>query len=386
MNQRREPVPLWACPFRPFFLSSALAAALLVPLWLWIWLNGQQTLALPPVLWHQHEMLAGLLNAAIAGFLLTAVCNWTGTTPLSGWRLLGLWLIWLGGRLAMGLAGEAAPLAVALDLAFMPLVALDAGLRIWRARQKRQLLVLLVVLAFWLLDLAFHFSGQARYLHALVMLGALLILVIGGRITPAFTANWLRMQGAASPRRALPTWMDRTGLISVAAMVGLEATGGGPAGLMAVLAAAATLLVLARPIYWSAWRTRSEPLLWILHIGHLWVVMGLALRGLAALSVVPATAWLHALGAGAIATMILGVMTRVTVGHTGRPMRLQRGALSAYVLILIAGLTRVAVAVAWIPMIAGLWGAALAWSAAWVLFLASYAPILLAPRADGRPG
>jgi len=378
--------PPLAFPFRVFFLSSALAGAVLVPVWLWAWTRGVDTLALPPLLWHQHEMLAGFLNAAIAGFLLTAVCNWTGTAPVAGRRLLALWLLWLAGRVAMA-AGGAFPLPAALvDLAFMPLVMLSVGRRIWWARQRRQMVLLGVLAAFWGLDLLFHWTGQPRFLHALVLLTAALILIIGGRITPAFTANWLRQQGDDPARVRRRPGLDRAGLVAALALVVLEAGGWTAPVLVAPLAGVAALLALWRLAGWAGWRTRAEPLLWILHLGHLWVVVGLLLRALAAVSPVPPTAWLHALGAGAMGTMILGVMTRVAVGHTGRPLRLRRGGLWIYGLVLVAGIVRVLVALGWAPMMAGLWLAALGWSAALLLFLAVYGGILCTPRADGRPG
>ena len=137
-NRRRSTPPLLEFPFRLFFMSSALSAAILVPLWLWLWTSGPQTLALPPLLWHQHEMLAGFVNAAIAGFVLTAICNWTGTPPLSGRRLLGLWLLWLAGRLGMAFGADAPLFVTALDLAFMPAVTASVGLRVWQARQRRR--------------------------------------------------------------------------------------------------------------------------------------------------------------------------------------------------------------------------------------------------------
>lgn len=387
LNSHRANRPVLAFPFRPFFLSSALAAAALVPLWLWIWTHGQGTLALPPLSWHQHEVLAGFLNAAVAGFLMTAVCNWTGTQPLAGRRLLALWALWFAARVAMAFGGSAgAPVAVALDLAFLPLVALDVGARVWRARQRRQAMILVILAAFWGLDLAFHWSGDTRYLHALVMLAALLILVIGGRITPAFTANWLRIHGDDPARVVQRPGMDRAAFLAVAALVVIQASGWRPAWLVAGLAMVAALLVTIRVGGWAAWQTRREPLLWILHVGHLWVAVGCLLHGLAALSLVPGSAWLHALGAGAMGTMVLGVMTRVTMGHTGRPLRLLRGGGYAYALILFAGLARVAVALGWLPMMPGLWLSALTWSAAWLIFLIVYGPILMAPRADGKPG
>lgn len=382
-----KPLPaLLAFPFRLFFISSALAGAILIPSWLWLWTSGWRGLALAPVAWHQHEMLAGFVNAAVAGFLLTAVCNWTGTRPLSGWRLLGLWCLWLAGRLGMAFGTDFPVLATVLDLAFLPVVAASVGLRVWHARQRRQAILVLVLTTLWGLDLLFHWTGETRFLHALVLLTAVLILVIGSRITPAFTANWLRTQGRDPRSVVVRPLLDRVGLVAALVMVVVEAGAWQVPLLSGSVAMLAALLVLARLAGWSGWLTRREPLLWILHVGHLWVAAGFALRGLAAFSLVPDTAWLHALGAGAMGTMILAVMTRVTVGHTGRPLRLRPGGLCAYGFILAAGMARVLVALGWLPLMPGLWLASLAWSAAWLIFLVFYGPILMAPRADGKPG
>ncbi len=377
---------LFAFPFRIFFVSTALAAAALVPLWLWWLLGGGGAPALPALLWHQHEMTVGFLNAAIAGFLLTAVCNWTGTPPVAGRALLGLWALWLGARLGL-LSGPAwYGVAVAMDLAFLPLVALIVARRVWRARQPRQALPIAVLLALWGLDAAFHATGDARFLHGLVLLAAVLILVIGGRITPAFTANWLRQHGDSPDRvrRYLP--LDIAGLGAGVAVVVLELTGqGGPAaGAVGLLAALVTGVRLAG---WAGWRVRREPLLWILHLGHAWVVLGYMLWALGRLGApVAPTAWVHALGAGAMGSMILGVITRVSMGHTGRPLRLLPGMLWGYLAILAAGLLRVLAGLGAVPWQGSLWLAAALWVLAWSVFLVRYVPVLAAPRADGRPG
>lgn len=385
-NRRLSDLSLLGFPFRLFFISSALAGAILVPSWLWVWTHGWPGLALAPVSWHQHEMLAGFVNAAAAGFLLTAICNWTGTPPLAGRRLLGLWLLWLAGRLGMAFGADFPLLATLLDLAFMPVVAVSVGLRVWHARQRRQAVLLLVLMMLWGLDLLFHWTGDARFLHALVLLTALLILVIGGRITPAFTANWLRMQGRDPRSVVVRPLLDRAALVATVALVVLEAGAWNVPALTGAVALLAALLLLARLAGWSGWRTGREPLLWLLHVGHLWVAVGFLLRGLAAFSLVPDTAWLHALGAGAMGTMVLAVMTRVAVGHTGRALRLRPGGLWAYGSILAAGVTRVCVTLGWLPVMPGLWLASLTWSAAWLIFLAAYGPLLAAPRADGKPG
>ena len=147
--------PVLAFPFRLFFLSAAVAAALLVPLWLFVLTQGgMDHLALAPLHWHQHEMLAGFLNAAIAGFLLTAICNWTGARPVAGGSLLAVWLLWLTGRLAMMFGGAWPLMATVIDLAFLPVLAWLAGIRIWHARQYRQLVLMMVLAACWVLDLS----------------------------------------------------------------------------------------------------------------------------------------------------------------------------------------------------------------------------------------
>ena len=158
----KRPPPLLAFPFRLFFISSALAGAILIPSWLWVWTSGWRGLALAPLAWHQHEMLFGFVNAAVAGFLLTAVCNWTGTRPLSGWRLLGLWCLWLAGRLGMAFGADVPALATVVDLAFLPVVAASVGLRVWHARQRRQAVLVLVMATLWGLDLLCRGAGETR--------------------------------------------------------------------------------------------------------------------------------------------------------------------------------------------------------------------------------
>ncbi|WOD27062.1 NnrS family protein [Alloalcanivorax xenomutans] len=384
-SPRRPWAVLFAFPFRIFFVSTGVAAVLLLPLWLW-WLLGGGGPAMSALLWHQHEMTVGLLNAAIAGFLLTAVCNWTGTAPVSGRALLALWGLWLSARLGLLLGDAWQLLAVSLDLAFLPVVAMLVARRVWTARQARQAPLIGVLLALWGLDVAFHWSGDPRFLHGLVLLGALLILMVGGRITPAFTANWLRLHGDDPERVRRWPALDIAGLVCGLAVVVLELTAW--RGLAVALAGLlAALIAAVRLAGWAGWRVRREPLLWILHLGHLWVVLGFGLwaAAKAGLPVAP-TAWVHALGAGAIGTMILGVITRVAMGHTGRPMRLLPGMRWGFLAILAAGLVRVLAGLGVVPWLPGLWLAAALWLLAWLLFLWLYTPVLAAPRADGRPG
>lgn len=377
---------LFAFPFRIFFLSAALIGAVLVPVWLLFFHHGGGgTLTMPAWLWHQHEMTVGFLNAAIAGFLLTAVCNWTGTPPLAGPALAGLWLLWLAGRLALAFGAGWPLLAAVVDMAFLPVVALIVAQRVWRARQPRQAPLVGVLLLLAGMDLLFHLQHDPRFTRALVLLAATLILVIGGRITPAFTANWLRQHGANPARVRQWPWLDKLGLIAALLVVVLE-LGTWRGGAAAVIGLLAATLTAIRLWGWAGWLTRREPLLWILHLGHLWVVLGYVLWALAAIGQVAPTAWLHALGAGAIGTMILGVMTRVAMGHTGRPLRLLPGMGWGYGAMLAAGAVRVTVALGGMPPRPGLWLAAVLWTLALGLFVVRYGPLLASPRADGRPG
>lgn len=382
VRARRPLEQLLSYPFRVFFLSTGLIGVILIPAWLVVlWEVHPRVLALPGLFWHQHEMAVGFLNAAVAGFLLTAVCNWTGTEPVTGKRLLGLWLVWLAGRVALAVGGGAPALAAGVDLAFLPLVFALVANRVWRARQLRQLSVLAVLAGLWLLDLLFHLQGNPRFLRVLVLLSGVLILVIGGRITPAFSRNWLHRMGLGADR--VHTWPPLDGFaLAAAAVLVLGEALAWPSTPMMALAWLAALAAGVRLVLWRGWLVRAEPLLWVLHLGYLWVVVGFALRALAAQGLVPATVWLHALGPGAMATMILGVMTRVSLGHTGRELRLPPGVLSCYVLISLAALIRVLAGMEWIGWHVGLWGSAIFWTLAFARFCIFYWPILSKPRQD----
>ncbi|MBI2383413.1 MAG: NnrS family protein [Gammaproteobacteria bacterium] len=380
---------LFAYPFRVFFLSAALLAALAVPAWLLMLLGGgQPPLALAPPYWHRHEMLFGFGSAAVAGFLLTAVCNWTRTDRLHGASLLALWAVWLGGRLLM-LGGGALPawLVHVVDLAFLPLVALDAGRRIWRERQSRQFILIAVLTLLWLMDVGFHVAPGGPYAHGALLMLMTLMLVIGGRITPNFSDAWLRMTGggaAADAIRVVPA-LERATIGAMAVLLAtvlLEE----PAPLRAAVAALAAVASGARLVLWRGWTVRREPLLWVLHLAMAWIPVALALLAASALGWVAPTAWVHAAGAGAMGGLILGVMSRVALAHTGRPLRLPAGMRWAFAAVLAAAAARVLVAVDGLPWRAGLLAAAALWLAAYLLFLLRYGRMLAAPRVDGRPG
>lgn len=377
---------LFAFPFRIFFIATATWAVLVVTLWT-LQMNDVFTLPLAhqPLLWHRHEMIFAFLNPAIAGFLLTAVCVWTGTDRLHGLPLVLLWLLWLGARLTSTFGGEAAvPWSIALDLAFLPLVALDAGRRILGARQWRQLVVLLIIALLWITQLGTLIRGTPVYINAALVLTAALMLVIGGRITPSFSASWLRIRGENPARIRTFFPLELTLLVSLLLL--FVATLFNHDGAVAVIAIITSLAALARIGLWRGWLVRAEPLLWILHLSLLWIPVALLLlAGHYSLNW-PATAWQHALGIGAMGGLILGVMTRVSLGHTGRPLQLPSGIVTAYGLIQVAVAVRLLTVFTVIPWRWGITVSAIAWIAAFFLFLWRYLPILWSPRIDGKPG
>ncbi|MEA3300560.1 MAG: NnrS family protein [Pseudomonadota bacterium] len=384
---------LLASPFRLFFLLAGLYGAILVPLWLGILLGGWPAPALDPLRWHVHEMLFGLVGAAIAGFLLTAMANWTGTRALDGWGLLVLALAWLLGRLGPWLPGGH-PLQVAfLDLLFwLGLALYVARVIIASGNRRNGVMVGVMALLFGVnlliqLDFIGILPGVARLGEALAIdLVVLLMVVVAGRITPAFTANWLERQGGQRAWVRQSPRLDGLAIVATALMIPVDAWGGDPriAALVALLAAVLNTLRLTR---WAGWRCLGEPLLWILHLGYGWIVAALVLKGLAPwLPGVSPLLWLHAAGVGAMGTLILGVMTRVALGHTGRPLVLPRGAVLIYGLISLAALARLLAALGWAGYRGPLVLSGLAFSAAFALFLVLYWRILASPRVDGRPG
>ena len=378
---------LFAYPFRIFFLSAAVLAVVAVPAWLALLPGGARApLVFAPLHWHQHEMLFGFLHAAIAGFLLTAVCNWTGTERLHGRALVALWTVWLAGRVALA-AGAALPawLAHGIDLLFLPLVMLDAGWRIAAARQHRHWIVVAVLGLLWAMEIGFHRAPAGPFARGALLAAMTLMLVIGGRITPAFSGNWLRLRGRDPAVVRVVPRLEQATLGAMAAVLVTQLAAAPPA-----LAAGAALLAAAasgaRLLLWRGWAVREEPLLWILHLALAWIPAALILLAAAELGRAPATAWVHAAGTGAMGSLILGVMSRVALGHTGRPLRLPRGMTTAFVLILAAGVVRVLTALAALPWRGGVELAGALWTLAFAIFLVRYAALLASPRADGKPG
>ncbi|HEY9217052.1 MAG TPA: NnrS family protein [Phenylobacterium sp.] len=367
--------------FRPFFFFGAVWAAFSVPLWVWMYAGGSSLGVHRD--WHVHEMLFGYLAAVVAGFLTTAIPNWTGRMPVIGAPLGLLVGLWVAGRVAMLLEFAIGPAAAVIDSAFLLVFAGVVWREVLAGRNWRNLPVCSLVSILALGNVAFHLNAQ--FSHALlgerIGLAAILLLLslIGGRIIPSFTANWLKARGITK-RPASFGHLDRAAL----ALTALAATGwillpDAAATGWAMLSAGVAHLV--RLVRWRGWLAAKEPLLWILHAGYAWLGVGLLLLGASRLTeVVPQTAGVHALTAGAIGVMTLAVMTRATRGHSGRALAADRSTVLVYVAILAAAALRV-LAPFWPAAQIGLLAASAAfWSLAFAAYAAVYAPMLLRPR------
>jgi uncharacterized protein involved in response to NO len=374
--------PVFSFGFRPFFLFPAAWAAAAVPVWVASMTLGDGTVGgMDGRLWHIHEMLFGYLAGVIAGFLLTAVPNWTGRLPVTGLKLAGLFALWAAGRAAGFLPASMAVPGAVIDSAFLVVF---AGL-IWRevlaAKNRRNLPVCLLVSVLAAANIAFHLRGQIPLFgpgaeRAAVAVITGLIALIGGRVTPSFTQNWTQAQGLLNG----PTAFNRfdAGVLAVtgAALVAWVAAPLSPlTGAALVVAGGANLARLAR---WRGWLARREALVWILHLGYAWLGVGLILLGLAALlpDAVPFTAGVHALTTGAMGVETLAIMTRATRGHTGRPRVADRSTVAIYLLILSAAAVRVSAPFLAEWTVALLAISATLWALAFAGFVAAYGPML----------
>jgi len=378
--------------FRPFFLAAAVFAAAIVPLWLLV-VQGSvsSTRYLQPSIWHAHEMIFGFVVAVIAGFLLTAVGNWTQRETVVGKPLLMLTSLWLAGRLAVTFSA-ALPrgLPAAIDLAFLPALTLGLARPLIAAKNRRNFVMLAILGALFLANLAVHLdalgllpNGTARRASlASIDLILLMILLISGRVFPMFTRNATGVQSI----RSLPR-LDVACVVTMALLTVVSAAAPG-SRVGAGLAVLAGLVAAARAAHWGTQYTLRAPLLWILHGGYAWLVVGLLLRGAAGLGApVAESLATHALTVGAIGSVTLGMMARVSLGHTGRMLAAPAPMVGAFVAINIAAMARVLG-----PLLAperyldSLMVAAVMWAIAFVMFVFVYAPFLFRPRMDGRPG
>lgn len=399
-----QPPVFLSFAFRPFFLLAAAFSMIAILLWVVI-LHGAGWAAVPldPMAWHGHEMLFGFGEAAVAGFLLTAVATWTKRPPVSGGLLALLVLAWLVGRIAMFFSsGLSAATVMVADLFFPILLVVLAGREIIGGRNRRNLGIVGVLLVFALLDLAFHFGRLGIWpgatipsLYLATHMFLVLITIIGGRIIPNFTAGWLRARGVERLPRSLP-WVEKLIIPAViltaiadtfqSTAAGLATTGA--ATIAGVLALVAGLLHLIRLSGWRGLATGGEPLVTVLHVAYAWLPIGYLLLGLVSLDLLPLPrpAALHALTMGGVGGMILAVITRVALGHTGRPLKASKPTVVAYIVFNIGVLVRILSPLMPASYTMFIDAAATAWVVAFGLFLVGYWRALIEPRADSQAG
>jgi uncharacterized protein involved in response to NO len=384
--------PLLANGFRPFFLLGSIYAGLAILVWLPVF-YGELTLtsALAPRDWHVHEMLYGYLPAVITGFLFTAIPNWTGRLPLQGTPLLALVIVWMAGRLGVTFSAETGWLvAMLIDASFLLLVAAAAAREILAGRNWRNLNVVVLVLLLLAGNVAFHleahFHGAADTgIRNGIAVVVLLISLIGGRIIPSFTRNWLVRE---NPGR-LPAPFGRFDIIVVAigalALVGWIVSSANR--FTGAVLAVAGLLHLVRLARWAGDRTWRERLLLILHVGYAFVPLGFLLNAAAAFGIVPVGAGIHAWMAGAAGIMTLAVMTRATLGHTGQQLTASATTQAIYAAIIVAALSRICAVIDPTHSELLLHLAAFTWAAAFFGFALSFGPLLAgADRRKARAG
>jgi uncharacterized protein involved in response to NO len=375
--------------FRPFFFLGALAAIGLVPYWAFTYqepMTGEP--GLESISWHSHEMIFGFAMAIIAGFLLTAVENWTDRPTARGPFLGVLVALWLVGRL-VGFGGPAAAVGGLADLCFIPALAIAIGVPLVMTGSKRNFLLLALLPALWLCDLLLHLRTSGLLTQSLlrsdlvaVDLIVVILVIVTGRIVPLFTRNALNDE-TIRPNPALSTAaIVATILVALVEFIA-------PSGfLMAAVAGVAGLLVLARSLRWGSFKTLGQPILWVLHIGHAWIWIGLLLKAVSAISltVQPSIAT-HALTAGAVGTLTLGMMARVTLGHTGRPLQVSPLMTAGFVAVTISAVLRVGGP--WLRMDLTrpiLIASASLWLFAFAAYLLVNTRALMTPRPDGKAG
>ena len=382
--------PLFAIGFRPFYSLAAVSAVAVTLFWLASFTGRLQVgTYLQGVFWHSHEMMFGYIVAVIAGFLFTAVRNWTGLPTPSGIVLGGIAVLWIVARVL--LVTGPSTLAVVIDVAFLPVIAIAVAIPILRSRNKRNYKIIGVLVAVSLLHLMFHLALGAQLpawlsrasLFASIDLVVILFALVGGRVIPAFTRNAV---SESNPRHE--NWLEVIAFGSLLLIVLATLLGGAftvaawiPTSLF-VVAAVAHLLRLA---LWQPQVTLGNPLLWMMPVAYSWLPVALLLRALSTVAVIVPGAWIHALTMGALSSLMMAMMMRSTLGHTGRKLVATQMDVAAFLLLQLAALLRVvAGGVGNYQTLVVLSG--VVWILAFVLFVVRYLPMLIQPRVDGKPG
>jgi uncharacterized protein involved in response to NO len=382
--------PLWQLAFRPGFLLAAAFAVLAMGRW-WYWMEspGSWHKSLSPYWWHAHEMVFGFALPVVAGFLLTAVATWTGIAGTRGRALQALFGLWLLARLVLWLTPDWWALAWAAEIGFLAIVLWELTRRVWARRQWRNMLFPPILLVMAGLDTASYLGldnplAATRLHYAMVWMISLLIVIVGGRVTPLFTGNRLGLKIApVNPR------LEHLAIASVflVAMQSVLLPNEHARPVITGLYLFTGAIHLYRLYCWQGWKTRSEPLLWSMHLSYLCIP--LALFGLAWAGTDPIASknLMHLLAIGSIGGMILAMMTRVSLGHTGRPLEVPPHIAMAFALVFCAAVVRALLPLFSVSLTPWAWRvSALLWLVAFAAFLLYYIPVLSSPRPDGKPG
>lgn len=378
--------------FRPFFLAAAVFGVLFMGVWLAI-LQGlmQVPAGLLPTAWHGHEMIFGYALAVIAGFLLTAVQNWTGLPMPKHGKLAALFALWLGGRLLPYIPGLPYEMVAIVDLLFLPTLAVTVARPMLKVKQVRNYVFPVLLLGMLTSNAMFHAGMRGQDpelaltgLNLALYLIVLIIVVMGGRVIPYFTE---RRVNSTARKRPLVEWLAPTTVVAVLAAWFTSTQWSSGNLLLAPLAGVAAIVHALRLAGWQDKRLWQVPLLWVLHLGYGWIAIGFGLDALAAANLISRFPAMHAYAAGAIGVLTLGMMSRVALGHTGRPLETAKSIPWAFAAINLAAAVRVFGPI-FMPHSNGamLQLAGMLWMAAFAVFAVVYAPMLWHPRVDGKPG
>jgi uncharacterized protein involved in response to NO len=378
--------PLFRLGFRPFYLLAAAFAAISIPLWIARYFGMAQVLTRVDMNWHMHEMVFGFAIAVIIGFVFTAARNWTGLwTPRRG-HLAALAGLWLAGRIAMLVAPV--PLAAFVDVMFIPLAAWPIYRVLQRTGNKRNMFLVGLLALLTVVNATFHAAllgwlqiSSITPIHVAILIIVMIETVIGGRVIPGFTAN-----GITGLKPVTDAKRDRI-CIALTALAAVAWAAHAPTPLMAALAFAAGCAHVVRLAGWKPHLTLSKPLLWILHISYAWIPVGFFMLSLAAMNITTSSAAFHVLAIGSMAGLIIGMITRTALGHTGRQLNAGGSELMMYVLVQAGVVARLLAATDALGLRSSMLViAAVCWSCAFLLYVAVYGPYLMRPRVDGREG
>jgi len=388
--------PIWRLAFRPLFLGGSLFSIMAIAWWVYFWASPSGWLPHGgPVLWHGHEMLFGFGAAIVVGFLLTAVQSWTGVIGLRGKPLAVLFLSWLMGRLVLAFGVEAefsGELIAAVDISFLLLAAIAMAYPVIKVKQWRNLMFVPILLVLSFLNTVFHWAVinhhtdiATQSLHGSIILFSLIITILGGRVIPAFTAN-----ATSCTKKAPLKWLEVISILSIILllMIAFQGFNNVPPLLLLVVSSIAALANGWRFSRWGFQCCASVPLLWSLHLAYIFIPLGFMLLALQSIGLMDnVSAALHSITVGAIGGMILAMISRVTLGHTGRQLTPPRLIVLAYVFILLAAAIRIIVP-AWFSEFSylGITVSGVLWVLAFSIYFVFYAPMLLTKRIDNRPG